>query len=179
MADKRSKIIIPDAQIIIDLHSSSLWKHIIQTFNIGITPIIVQESRFYKDGQGKKMPILLKDAIEAKSIRAIKTSVEQIAHLYTFLHPNIQSPLDPGELEAIAFLKSQKTDDHIFVSGDALAIKYIGALGLRHRSISLQKLFEQRGIKTKLEHKYSESRFQTMLDEGFRDSQFLITKPSK
>ncbi len=88
MADKRSKIIIPDAQIIIDLHSLSIWKHVIQTFNIGITPIIVQESRFYKDGQGKKMPILLKEAIEAKSIRAIETSMEQIAHLYTFLHPN-------------------------------------------------------------------------------------------
>ncbi len=179
MADMRSKIIIPDAQVIIDLHRLSLWKHVIRTFDIGITPIIVQESRFYKDSQEKKIPILLKDDIEAKSIRVIETSMGQIAHLYTFFHPNIQSPLDPGELEAIAFLKSQKVDDHLFVSGDALAIKYIGALGLRHRSISLQKLFELRGIKAKLEHKYYDSRFQTMLDEGFRDSQFLIRKPAK
>lgn len=176
MPTKQLKVIIPDAQVIIDLHRISLWKHVIKTFDIGITPIILQESCFYKDDCGKKQPIWLKGDIEAKSIREIETSIDQITFLYALLQPNMQSPLDAGELEAIAFLKSQKLDEHLFCSGDALAVKYMGALGLRHRSISLQKLLEQRGIKTKLEHKYSDNVFQKMLDEGFRDAQFLLRK---
>lgn len=174
MPPKQVKIIIPDAQVIIDLHRASLWKHVIQTFDIGITPIILQESRFYKDVSGVRHPISLESDVLETRIRVIETSIKQIDCLYKLLHPNIQDPLDNGELEAIAFLKSQKTDDYFFCTGDALAIKYLGALGLRHRSISLQKLFDQRAIQSKLEYKYSEKMFQKMLDEGFRDAGFLL-----
>ncbi len=173
----KQKIILPDAQVIIDLHRTSLWRHITQTFDIGVTPIILQESRFYRDISGNRKPIDLQSDIKGKLIREIKTSIEQIQLLHTLLHPNIQSPLDAGELEAIAFLKSQKLEEHLFCSGDALAVKYLGALGLRQRSISLQKLLEQKGIKTNLEPKYSDSLFQKMLNEGFRDAQFLLKKP--
>ncbi len=179
MASKQLKIILPDAQVIIDLFRNSLWRQIVEAFDIGVTPIILQESQFYKDSYGKKQSICLKNDIAVKSIREIETSIEQIEHLHSLLQPNIHSPLDDGELEAIAFLKSQKHDDYLFCSGDALAVKYVGALGLRHRSISLQKLLEQKNIKIKLEPKYSDDIFQKMLNEGFRDSPFLLRTTKK
>jgi hypothetical protein len=171
---KQLKIIIPDAQVVIDLHRVSLWKPVTQAFAIGVTPIILQESRFYKDDQGQKHPIHLQNDIAAKLIREIETSIEQIKLLHSLLLPTIHSPLDEGELEAIAFLKSQKQDDYLFCSGDALAIKYIGALGLKHRAISLQKLLEQRNIKARLERKYSDHVFEKMVGEGLRDAHFLL-----
>jgi hypothetical protein len=173
MPDKQ-KIIIPDAQVIIDLHRIALWSPVVHAFDVGVTPVILNESLFYKDSQGARKPILLRKDIDAQLIREIQTTVDQLAALHGLLKPTIQSPLDPGELEAIAFLKSQKKDDYIFCSGDALAVKYVGALGLRYRSISLQKLLEQKNIKVILENKYSDGIFQKMLNEGFRDSTFLL-----
>ena len=171
---KKKIIIIPDAQVIIDLYRIALWGHVTHSFDIGVTPIIIMESRFYRDASGAKQPICLMQEIESKTIQKIETSIEQITLLHDLLRSGMQHPLDAGELEAIAFLKSQKLDDYIFCSGDALAIKYIGALGLRHRAISLQKLLEKRSIKAKLEHKYSDSVFQMRLNEGFRDAKFLL-----
>lgn len=170
----KQKIIIPDAQVIIDLHTQALWRSVIHAFDVGVTPVILKESIFYRDLQGVRQPIMLSKDIEAQLVKEIPANIGQLITLNELLIPTIQAPLDAGELEAIAFLKSQENDDYIFCSGDALAVKYIGALGLRHRSVSLEKLLAQKNIKAHLENKYSERIFQKMLSEGFRDSEFLL-----
>ena len=176
MPSNPNKIILLDAQAIIDLHALSLWKRLTHACDIGITSIIKREARFYKNEEGQKQAIVLKPEIDAK-IREIEVSNEDILALGRALNSSFLPSLDDGELEAIAFLYcSKEKQRYRFCSADGLAIKCLGALGLRHHSISLEKLFEQLSINHNLPQRYSNSFFEKMLGEGFRDSHLYLQK---
>ncbi len=177
MQTKSSNIILLDAQVIIDLHAWSLWKRLNHACIIGVTSIIKREARFYKDGQGQKQSIVLKPDIEAGLIREIEVANKDVSSLGGVLNPNFLPSLDVGELETIAFLycSNQKNQYH-FCSADGLAIKCLGAIGLRQHAISLEDLFDQLRINFALPQKYSKVFLKKMLGEGFRDSHLYLQK---
>lgn len=172
-----TKIILLDAQAIIDLHSWSLWRRLTHACDIGVTSIIKREVKFYKDRQGQKRTIGLKTEVDAGLIREIEVSNEDVLSLGRTLSSSFLPSLDEGELEAIAFLYSSKRENQYrFCSADGLAIKCLGAIGLRHLSISLEELFEKQCINVKLPQRYSKGFFEKMLGEGFRDSHLYLQK---
>ena len=175
MPKSTPKIVLLDAQAIIDLHSWSLWKRLVQSCDIGVSPIIKQEAKFYKDNHEQKKTINLNPDIEAKRIHEIDVASASISSLVAKLSPSFLPALDDGELEAIGFLDSlQRKEPYYFCTADRLAIKCLGALGLRQRSLSLEELFIQHKIAHSLPQHYSKSFFDKMLQEGFRDQCLYI-----
>jgi hypothetical protein len=173
----QTEITLLDAQAIIDLHTWSLWKRLIHACHIGVTSIIKREARFYKDVQGHKHSIDLKKEIETGLIKEIEVSNEAVVSLGRILNPSFLPSLDEGELEAIAFLYSLKQKNlYRFCSADGLAIKSLGAIGLRHHSISLEEVLNKQRINLNLPQKYSKAFFEKMLGEGFRESHLYLHK---
>lgn len=169
------KITLLDAQAIIDLHSWSLWKRLTHACDIAITSIIKREAKFYKDEQGQKQAIDLNPEIEAGVIKEIEVSNQEALSLREVLKPAFLPSLDAGELEAIAFLHhARQKNQYRFCSADGLAIKSLGAIGLRHQSISLGEIFGELRINFNLPHRYSKIFSEKMLVEGFRDSHLYV-----
>lgn len=164
------KIFLLDAQAVIDLHAWSLWKRLTHSCQIALSSVIKQEVRFYKDSQGQKLPIDLDPDIAANRIEVIEVPGDNVASLVATLNPAFLPALDEGELEAIAFLYSLRLKEpYYFCTADGLAIKCLGALGLRHCSLSLEALLQQVKISYSLPSRYSKAYFDRMLQEGFRD----------
>jgi len=177
MQKSTPKIILLDAQAIIDLHSWTLWKRLTHNCEVGVSSIIRQESRFYKNAQGHKLPIDLQPDIEASKVLQIEVASEKMKALVKKLNPAFLPALDEGELEAIAFLFGlEPKDPYYFCTADGLAIKCLGALGLRNRSLSLEELFKQLRITYFLPPKYSKAFFDKMLQEGFRDGHLYLRR---
>lgn len=165
------RIFLLDAQAVIDLHAWSLWMRLTHSCQIALSSVIKQEVRFYKDQQGQKQPIQLETDISTQRIEILEVSSDKVASLVSILNPAFLPALDEGELEAIAFLYSLRPKEpYYFCTADGLAIKCLGALGLRHCSLSLEALFTLVKINHPLPPRYSKAYFDKMLQEGFRDS---------
>lgn len=166
---KKKKLL--DANVIIKLHQNSLWKSVIHSGQIAITPIIRREVKFYRDKLGEKKPINLSEDIASKKIEEIEVSLETFTSLPMFLKDSILDGIDDGEREAIAFLHANKRKEtYLFCTADQLAIKCLGVLGLSHFGISLQELLDSIKIKSHFLHKdvtYCKTHFDKMLSEGF------------
>lgn len=147
----------------------------IHACDIAITSIIKREAKFYKDEQGQKQPIDLRPEIEAGLIKEVEVPDQEIFSFREILSPSFLPSLDAGELEAIAFLhQAKQNNQYRFCSADGLAIKSLGAIGLRHRSVSLGEVFEELRINFNLPPRYSKVFFEKMLIEGFRDSHLYV-----
>lgn len=175
MPSKLKQKIIFDANVIIGLHSFSLWKQVIHACGVAVTPIIKREARFYKDEEGHKRPIELDLNIEAKKVEEIPVSLKDFSCLDGILNDFFLQSIDAGEREAISFLYStQQNNQHLFCTADMLAIKCLGVLGLRYHGISLQELFEKLALKSNLPgnalHTHSKELFDRMISEGFQES---------
>lgn len=163
-----------DAQAIIDLHAWGKWKTLIHACNIGVTSIIKKETKYYKL-QEKKRSIDLNIDIKAGLIQEIEVSNGDLIRLREILNPPFSLSLDSGEQEAIAFIFGVKRDFR-FCSADGLAIKCLGALGLRNNSVSLEEVFEQKKINYKLPRQYSKNFSESMLAEGLRESHLYVQR---
>lgn len=167
---KSHKIILLDANAIIELHQLALWKPVIHSCHIAITPIIRRESRFYKDQQGQKKPIDLSQDIADQKVEEILVPLETFNSLQGVLNNFFLQGIDEGEREAIAFLyKNKQKDLYLFCTADMLAIKCLGVLGLRYQGISMQALLEKINNKAN-KQTHSKQLFEKLLNEGFQEA---------
>jgi hypothetical protein len=161
--------ILFDANAIIELHQFSLWNPIIHACQAVVTPIIRHEVKFYKDAEGQKQPINLSKDIEDQKIEEISVSLEIYNALQHVLTASFLEGIDEGEREALAFLHSSRQSSYLFCTGDLLAIKCLGVLGLK--GVSLQDLLEQFKIGSNRHYKnHSRELFEKMLNRGLVES---------
>ncbi len=175
MQSNQKKKILFDANSIIDLHKYSLWKQVVHSCQAAVTPIIVKETRFYKDEQGQKRQIDLRQNIETKTIEEILVTIDEFSSLDSILNEFFLQSIDEGEREVIAYLyNAKKKDEFLFCTADILAIKCLGVLGLRYQGLSMEGLFEILHMNTNISGRYNQTRskktFERMLNEGFQEA---------
>jgi len=104
-----------------------------------------------------------------QKIEEISVSVEMYNALQNVLTASFLEGIDDGEREAIAFLYSTREGSaYLFCTGDRLAIKCLGILGLC--GISLQELLEKLKIGADLHlQTHSRALFEKMLSKGLQE----------
>jgi len=167
--------ILFDANAIIELHSHSLWKHVIHSCNAAVTPIIRREARYYNNERGNRNVIDLIEDIKNKRLEEIEVSMEIFQSLSNVLKKTFLEGIDEGEREAISFLyQNRKKNLFRFCSADMLAIKCLGVLGMSHLGISMEELFEKINLKPDLSTRYKQTHskelLKRMLAQGFQES---------
>lgn len=167
--------IVFDANAIIELHSLSLWKHVIHSCSAAVTPIIRREAHFYKDEMGSRRVIDLIEDIKNKRLEEIEVSLATFHSLTDVLKKSFLEGIDEGEREAIAFLFQNRHKNLFrFCSADMLAIKCLGVLGLSHLGISMEELLGEIKIKPNLSVRYKQTHskelLKRMLAQGFQEA---------
>lgn len=158
------RIVLLDADVIIDLYRYKIWKHIVSKNKILIPSIVLRrEVYFYIDESGFKHSINLLNEV-GKSIIEVSVSAEELIDFKHKFDHFISEELDSGETEALKILNDR--DDCSFCTCDKAAIKAISLLGKREQGLSFEKLLKSSGITKNLEKKHTEQYFRTYLDEG-------------
>lgn len=158
--------ILLDANVVIDLHRWNLWDAFAHAHSLAVTPIIQQETRFYRDQRGRKQSI----NIEASKVELIDTSLKDYSVLGKLLSTQFLFGIDDGEREAIGYLYNQKGGHTRFCTADRLAIKCLGVLGLRHCAVSLESLLPSK----KVLPSYSQNALEKGLVEGFQEAHLYL-----
>lgn len=158
------RIVLLDADVIIDLHRLDLWKQVIKRNKIIIPSSVLRlEALFFKDESGLKHSINLVQEVD-KTIKEVSVSVSEIQDFKQKFEQFIKEELDLGETEALKILSDR--DDCYFCTCDKAAIRVIAILGKKEQGISFESLVTSSGFTKKLDKKHMEIKFKQLLDEG-------------
>jgi len=158
------RIVLLDADVIIDLHRYRIWEHIFNKNKILIPSIVLKrEVYYYEDEYGLRHSIELLGEV-GKTITEVSITVDELRDFKSNFDRFIQEELDAGETEALKILNDR--DDCFFCTCDKVAIKVIALLGKREQGLSFEKLLKSSGITKRLENKHTEHYFRKYLDEG-------------
>jgi hypothetical protein len=154
------KLLLLDADVVIDLHTLGLFDRIISGYEIYVTRTVLSEASYFKS-VGSTTKINIRDYV---------TVVENVAleHLQTVRNEAKQARpgIDPGELEAMAYL-IQGDEELIFCTCDQTAIKLLSFMNLEGRSVSAEKILRNNGYhKKNLYPRHWEKTFAECIREG-------------
>ncbi len=153
------RLLLLDADVIIDLHALDLFEKVSKAYDICLTRDVFGEARYYKKG-GAKIAIDIKDVtitedVDLESLRKVKREAKES-----------RLGIDPGESTSIAYLIQAK-EEITFCSCDQAAIKLVSYMELEQKSISLEKALIKAGYHgKKLYPRHLEKTFKSYIKEG-------------
>ena len=152
------KLLLLDADVIIDLHTLGLFGRITKTYDICLTREVFEEAKYYKK-DGTKIEIDLKDVtiidnVDLESLRRVQREAKEA-----------MLGIDPGESTSIAYLI--QTEGITFCTCDQAAIKLISYMELEQKATSLEKGLRNAGYnEKKLYPRHLEKTFKAAVNEG-------------
>ena len=153
------KLLLLDADVIIDLHTLGLFEKIRKAYEIRLAREVFIEAKYYKKGR-TKINIDLKgvtiiDDIDLENLGQVQKEAKQA-----------RLGIDPGESSSIAYIM-QTEEEITFCTCDRAAIKLISYMELEHKTISLEKALRSVGYhEKKLYPRHFEKTFKVGIKEG-------------
>lgn len=153
------KLLLLDADVVIDLHTLGLFGKISKAYDICLTRSVFEEARYYKK-DGVKIEIDIKDAaiiedVDFESLEKVQREARES-----------RLGIDPGESMSIAYL-IQTEKEITFCTCDRAAIKLISYMELEQKSISLENALRDIGYhEKKLYPRHLEKTFKMAVKEG-------------
>ncbi|RLC26951.1 MAG: hypothetical protein DRH21_00625 [Deltaproteobacteria bacterium] len=134
------KLLLLDADVIMDLHTLGLFEKFIKAYEMSVTRTVVGETKYFKK-DGQRQEIYIRDTV---------TIIDNV-DIDSLMHGRNEAKearlgIDAGELESIAYMINAKKDV-IFCSCDAAAIKLIAYMKLDNQSISVEKALLDTGYR--------------------------------
>ena len=155
------RLLLLDANIIIDLQTLGLFDRLCKSYAVYVTPEVLKEADRYPSG-GKYHKIFIKTKvkiIQDVAIGSIDTVLDEAREAWL--------SVDEGETTSIASIYQQEKEDMFFCTCDKAAIKLVSYMDLDKQSISLEKALQDVGYhKRNLFHQHSEKMFKECIKEG-------------
>lgn len=154
------KLLLLDADVIIDLHTLSLFEKISKVYGIYVTKEVFEEANHFKKDGVKKI-INIRDKVTIVE----NVDVESLAKVNKEAR-EAKLSIDPGESTSIAYI-NQTNEEILFCSCDKAAIKLVSYMELESRSISLEGALRDTGYhKKNLYPRHYEKTFKACIKEG-------------
>jgi hypothetical protein len=153
------KLLLLDADVVIDLHSLGLFDKICKSYSVHVTREVLREAKYYKK-KNRKIPIQIEKRVSIiKDVRVESLAIVQREAKEARL------AIDAGEATSIAYILQAETDMFLCLC-DKAAITLMSFLVLEERAISLEKALREAGHRSKLYPRHLESTFKTCIKEG-------------
>jgi hypothetical protein len=141
------KLVILDANVIIELFRRSLFNSILSRYQINIPEIIKEECIYYLNDDGKRIDLNLDQYVTEGKLKVIFADGASYLKLTRELNDDFYRGIDDGEKEALAIIHASNDETLLFCSGDLPAIKALGVIGKSSQAISLETLLDDIGAK--------------------------------
>ena len=154
-----TKLLLLDADVLIDLHSLELFEKVCRNYEVCITKSVYDEAKYYKK-DGSQYAIQLPAEIEIIEKINIESLMEVQKHA-----KDVTLQIDPGEAASIAYLL--EADKEIkFCTCDKAAITLISFMDLDSKCVSLESALKNAGIKKNLLPRHLEDNFKRCVKKG-------------
>ena len=154
------RLLLLDADVVIDLYSLGLFEKICRAYDVYVTQEVYEEATYFKKG-GSKNPINIADKVvviknvDLEGLEKVEKEAKE-ARLV----------IDPGESTSIAYI-NQTEERMTFCSCDKAALKLISYMELEQKAISLEKSLRDIGYhKRNLYQRHYEKTFKAAVNEG-------------
>jgi len=155
------RLLLLDANIIIDLHTLGLFDRICKSYDVYVTPEVFKEADRYPAG-GKYHKIFIKTKVKIIQDVALE-SIDEVLNEAREAWLSV----DEGETTSIAAIYQRDMEDMVFCTCDKAAIKLVSFMNFDEQSISLEKALKDAGYhKHNLYHQHSEKMFRECIQEG-------------
>jgi hypothetical protein len=144
-AMKKFRLLLLDANVVIQLFELGLWKRIIAHCEILLARTVAErEAQFFFDADGQH-EIDLTDDIESKRIVIVDVPPSELKGFMDQFGPLYLERLDAGEAESLAYLAACD-DPCLICSGDAIVFRVLAQLGRVEQGLSLEEVLEEVGF---------------------------------
>lgn len=153
------KLLLLDADIIIDLHVLDLFQNICKAYDVHVTRTVLDEAKFYRK-DGVKWPINILSKVTIIEDIEVETLVEINAQA-----KNAMLQIDPGEATSIAFLVQSEKDFRLCLC-DKAAITLVSFMNIEEKCISVEKALKEAGHHKNLYSRHLDSNFEECIKKG-------------
>ena len=170
-ATRRLTSVLLDAVIVIEAHALGIWSNLVGKVDILVPSTVVRDEAFYFNSKKreKRLAIQISKSIKDGEIMEVAATAEELRSLEGIFDNATLQGLDPGELEALALLKSGKIKGALFCTADGAAIRALALMGHSELGISLERLLQEVGLQKPLDRQYKEDFFRYHLTRGQQD----------
>lgn len=153
------KLLLLDADVVIDLHTLGLFEKVAKSYDLKVTREVLRETKYYLKGN-KKIPI---------DIRKMVTTIEDVD--VNFLKKVVLEEkearlrVDQGEATSIAYIV-QEVEEITFCTCDRAAITLMSYMELEHKAVSMEAVLRSAGHYKKLLPRHLESHFKEYVKDG-------------
>jgi len=153
------RLLLLDADVIIDLHTLDLFEKIAKAYDVCVTRTVLGEAQYFKK-EGRREKIDITDKVTVVDVAPEDLNLVRIEGKEARLG------IDPGELEAIAYLNTAE-EDLTFCTCDKAAITLVSYMGLEDKSASVEKIVKDSGHhKKNLYPRHLDRMFKECVKEG-------------
>lgn len=166
----KSLLVILDTGVVIEAFRTNSWTALIGRYSIVLSRTVVNETLFYIDLQGARVPINLASCEANKSISVIEVTTRELSAFLKRFDPSYAERLHAGELESLCFLLEKAGANGKICSADSIVYKVLGKMRLSDQGISLEELLVAAGCPKTLQERFQKSFRERWSREGFSDS---------
>lgn len=142
---RKPRLLLLDAGAVIGAFACGGWAALCAAYEIVIPSIVVAESMFFTDGDGRKHGIDLEPFLSDGRAVRYEADVAEFARTSAILSPELRQRIHAGEREALTYLRTEETEGVAFITGDGAAIEATVALGVAECAISLEDALRRCG----------------------------------
>ena len=150
------KLLLLDADVVIDLHSLGLFEKLSKSYDLFVTQEVFEEAKFYKK-RNQKIPIKMRDRVTV--IDDIKVECLQEVRKEA---REARLAIDPGESTSIAYILQSERDMTLCLC-DKAAIKLMAYMNLEQNAASVETTLKNAGHHLKLYPRHLESTYKTCI----------------
>lgn len=165
---KKFRLLLLDANVVIEISRSSLWKQVLARCEIHLSQTVIGEAHFYEDDEGERQPIDLQPHIASGDINVFDLKPSDLAALHARFDSSYCEKLDPGETESLAYML-QKGDECLICSADKIVYRVLGSLRRAEQGVSLEEVLQQIGLGRKLSREFSREYREQWTQKGFEE----------
>jgi len=168
--NRKSNLIIPDADVVIHLFELDIWVKFLALNQVFLAQTVVDdEVSFYRTGPydlKSKEYIDLSEDVSTGRLTVVSLDAKDIQPMLTELERMHAPLIDPGETETIAASYLNYPDDLQVCLVDAAAIKCAVMLDLRHKCVSVERALTNCGLGRQLPKELSDKRFHEIVKQA-------------
>ena len=139
------KLLILDANVVIFLHDAGIWSRFVAVCDVHLPRTVTDEAAFYDDEDSERHYIDLSEDVSHGRVNIFDVSLVDLQKFQQRFDQFYVREIDPGELEALAFLYESE-EEFTISSGDAIVYRVLGRLGKGDQGISLEEILPRVGL---------------------------------
>jgi hypothetical protein len=168
MAKKLVRLLLLDANVVLELHRLKLWDAVADRCELVLAGTVVGESQFIEE-DGERIEIDLTPDIKGGKVRIVQVDLKIAAAFRARFKKTFLERLDAGEQESLAHL-AEVERDCLICSADAIVWRTLGALALRDHGRSLEEILSQIGLGRAVDEHFTKAFRERYTAQGFAEA---------